>query len=116
MFELKSMMSTVMSMFASGGEISLASPVIVYKVSCEDGSETLVRQAQFGKVNLRVLRDIEVTGDDTTAYQSDGLNMSLGEGSTVVTPSLLVREVEFLKPSDQSALPFILPNPLIDSK
>jgi predicted Zn-dependent protease len=117
--EPASLMGSIMAGFASGSEVKLMPPVLLYKVSTADGKEELLRGAQFSNLTMRVLRDIEATGNDTNAYSVISManimsTHSTPELSTVVTPSILVREVEVQKPSKQTELPPILKNPYFD--
>jgi hypothetical protein len=78
-----------------------------------------MRGGAFSNLTMRVLRDISATGNDANAYalvsMANIMNMhSTPELSTVVTPSVLVREVEVQKPSKQTELPPILKNPFFD--
>jgi flagellar basal body rod protein FlgG len=43
-------------------------PVLLYKVSTEDGHEELTRGGSFSNVSTRVLREIDSTADDAKAY------------------------------------------------
>ncbi len=117
--EADSIISSVISMFCGGGEITLSSPCEIYKVSVATGKEEPVRGAQFGNLSLRILRDIDATGSTTRAYPMVlGGNikqlMSSSDLSTIVTPSVLVKEVEFRKPMEQAGLPPILKNPYFE--
>jgi predicted Zn-dependent protease len=115
--EPKSLVSSLMA--STRSEVKLLPPVIIYKISIEDGHEEPVRSAEFGNMTMRVLRDIEATGDDLSAYPIISMATSLHRGggmelSTIVTPSVLIREIELQKPSKQTELPPILKNPYFD--
>jgi TldD protein len=118
--EPRSLISSFASAFRSG-EVKLLPPVLLYRVSLEDGHEELVRGAEFDNLTMRVLRDIEATGDDSQAYPVLSVSPALLDGggpqtSTIVTPSLLVREVELQKPSRQNELPPVMKNPYFEKQ
>jgi len=107
--------------FLGGSELHLPAPVELYTLNVETGKEELVRGAQFGNLSLRLLRDIEATGSDTTNYLLFGgpgaLRSADGSAmSTISTPSILVSELEINKPSKQTSLPPILKNPYFESQ
>jgi predicted Zn-dependent protease len=118
LLEPSSVMSTVASIFRSG-ETKLLPPVLLYRVSVADGHEELARGAEFGNMTMRVLRDIEATGDDSQPYPVLSLNTVSAQGveaNTIVTPSILIREVELQKPAHQNELPPTLKNPYFDKQ
>ena len=117
--EPQALLSNVMSGFMGGSELRLSPPVELYSLNIETGKEELVRGAQFGNLSLRLLRDIEATGDDTKSYLLfSGSNVLRSPDNTdlctIVTPSILVGEVELTKPSKQTTLPPILKNPYFE--
>jgi TldD protein len=83
-------------------------PLMMYRVYVADGHEELVRGGIIEGLNLRVLRNIEASGDDPTVYTymqnpQDGFagtalgafgSAQGGIPSTVVAPSLLLDDVE----------------------
>jgi TldD protein len=93
-------------------DVNLGPPILLYRVSVRDGSETLVRGAAFGGHSLRILRDIEATGDDVRLHPvSWG-----GEIRSIVSPSLLIEEVEIQAAThEREKLPF-LPHPYFEAK
>lgn len=77
-----------------GGDTSLPSPSVVYKVSVDDGTEELVRNVTFAATTQRFWRDIEATGDDDQAYP---VLIPVGHNNTttsLVTPSFIAQELE----------------------
>lgn len=117
--EAESILSSVISMFTGGGEITLSSPCEIYKINTATGKEEVLRGAQFGNLTLRILRDIDCTGSTAKAYPMVlGGNikqlMATGDLSTIVTPNVIVKEVEFRKPTEQTGLPPILKNPYFE--
>lgn len=111
----------IQSLIGGGrGEVALLPPVLMYKVNIEDGKEEMVRGSDFGNMTMRVLRDIDCTGDDMDAYPILSMASSMRRGggsvelSTIVTPSIIIREIELQKPSKQSELPPLLKNPYFD--
>ena len=90
---------------ASGTRI----PLVVYRVYVSDGREEMVRGGHIEGLQLRAIRNILGIGDDETAFpymqstQNGFAGTALGAfgsanggiPSTVVTPSLLLDEIEF---------------------
>lgn len=77
-----------------GGDTSLPTPTVVYKVSVEDGKEELVRNITFAATTQRFWRDIEATGDDDAAYP---VLIPVGHNNTttsLITPSFIAQELE----------------------
>ncbi len=86
-------------------------PVLAYKVY-PNGKEELVRGVELGPVDLRIWKDILATSNGTTVHNflasqnnnllfkvrgvGNGFVPSSGVESAVITPDLLVREVELL--------------------
>ncbi|MGH9553481.1 MAG: metallopeptidase TldD-related protein, partial [Terriglobales bacterium] len=117
--EPQSFFANLVSGFTSGSGVRVFPPVLLYKVSVDDGHEELVRGAQFTNLTMRVLRDIDCTGDSASAFSQVGIgDVITSRGtpgiSTVVTPSILVREIELAKPSKESERLPILPSPNFD--
>ncbi len=100
------------TMMARGG-ILLPPPVLLYRVNPADGSETLVRGARFKKLELRVLRDIVATGDDPAVYTPYAQNLN---DVSIVTPSILVKEMELGKPSSEMEKLPAYPHPDLGAK
>ncbi len=118
--EPQALISSMMSGIMGGSELHLSPPVELYSLNIETGKEELVRAAQFGNLTLRLLRDIEATGDDTKPYLVFSKANILrspdsSEFCTVSTPSILVSEIELTKPSKQTTLPPILKNPYFET-
>jgi predicted Zn-dependent protease len=109
----QSLMQVMMGRMTAGAEgVSLLPPVLLYRVSVADGKEELVRGATFGKMTLRVLRDIDCMGDDAKAYAvMQGGSQELGG---LVTPSVLLKEIELAKPGKETEKPPVLKNPLFE--
>ncbi|MBI2933914.1 MAG: hypothetical protein HYY16_19895 [Planctomycetes bacterium] len=98
-------------MRSGGGGMMLLPPVLLYRVNVENGREELARGAQFGKLTLRTLRDIEVTGDADRAHPTlRGMN-SVG---FIVTPSVLLKEIEIQKPGQETEKTPALKNPFFE--
>jgi predicted Zn-dependent protease len=108
-----SMASTFMGAFMGGGGIPLLPPVVAVKVSIADGSETPLRGASFGSATLRLLRDIDATGDDDAAWP---IVRTPENVNFIVTPSLLVKEMELKKPGKEAEKLPVLPNPWFEAK
>ncbi|OGS10552.1 MAG: hypothetical protein A2234_01330 [Elusimicrobia bacterium RIFOXYA2_FULL_58_8] len=97
----------------------LASPVLAYKVSVKDGSETIIGGAEWTGVTFRALRDILLVADTDYVYnyyQAGQFIYNRGYvPAAIVAPSaLLVQEME-LKPTESKPdrQPY-LPHPYFD--
>lgn len=106
-----SMFSSRSFMRGGGGDASLSPPILLYRLYVEDGREELARGTRFGKLTLRVLRDIEALGDDARAYP---VSQGGGEVGSLVAPSVLLKEIEVLKPPQESEKPPVLKNPYFE--
>jgi hypothetical protein len=108
---------------------SLAAPVLVYKVSVEDGREELVRGLTVSQMSVRALKDIAAAGSD---YYIDNRLTTSGGGlmgvvfafaagfeefgaegipTTVIAPSVLFEELELKRTSGQQQTPALLERP-----
>ncbi|MFQ5905615.1 MAG: metallopeptidase TldD-related protein [bacterium] len=94
----------------------LCDPVTVYKVDLKTGKKELVRGCQFSGVTLRMLRDIIDTGGDQYVHNflSSLVPLASGIPASVVSPSILIEEVELKKVSGEMPKSPILPNPYFD--
>ena len=89
----------------------LCFPVEAYRISVKDGKEELIRGLEFEGTTVRALKDIIAAGDDAHLY-----NFMLGHNfelpASIVSPSVLVEEMELKKTeSKPSKLP-LLKSPL----
>lgn len=92
-------------------EIELTAPTLLYRVSVADGSEELVRGGRFAGITRRTWRDIDsVANDDDCYVTSTGLG-TVGSTFSIVTPSILVSEVEIVRNSRETDLPIVLERP-----
>ncbi len=94
---------------AGGVASGLRIPLVVYRVYVSDGHEEMVRGGHIEGLQLRAIRNILGIGDDETVFpymqntQGGFAGTALGAfgsanggiPSTVVTPSLLLDEIEF---------------------
>ncbi len=87
---------------------NLFPPLSLYKVSVQDGTEELVRGVKFNPVTQHVLKDILAVGDDDAPYLTD---LNFAKLSHIVTPSILLEELD-LEPQDMRQMrPPVLTNP-----
>jgi len=108
-------------MRVAGGTRPVSSPILVYRVY-PDGREELVRGLRFRGLTSRVLRDIVAASDENYAFHfiNNGAPLAYsGIGgfvapATVVSPSLLLEEVEFEKPQEDLSRPPLVPPPPIE--
>jgi TldD protein len=81
-------------------------PLFAYKVYASDGRTEPVRGLVFDEVNIRTLRDIAAMGKETGVYnltQSFG-GMDFRYLLSIVTPSILVEEMELKANQDREPL------------
>lgn len=108
--DFSNLQSFLKSFLSGSGGASLFPPVLLYKVSTVDGHEVLTRGGIFTNVSMRILRDIDATGNDTRAYPVQNTR----DITSIITPSVLVKEVEIQKPEKSNSKPPILKNPNFD--
>lgn len=84
-------------------------PIGVYKVYVSDGHEELVRGLEFRYTSMRAFRDIDCTGDDTSAQPVQVGGEPLKH---LITPSLIVKEIEFQPVKKENEDLPLLPSPL----
>ena len=104
----------------SGGGASITRPAIIKQIY-PDGHEVLVRGARFAGVQLQVLKDVVAVGTTPSAFHYvgsglgkvfDSFNQS-GDGIaiTIVSPSLLFRDLDLKKPHGAQKKAPIAPHP-----
>lgn len=86
-------------------------PLLVYKVFVSDGHKELVRGVEIVGTPLTVLNKIIATGDDEQVFNGYCGAESGFIPVSVVSPSILVQEIELQKSSQQKSRPPILPPP-----
>ena len=93
-----------------GGDEGLTQPYELTRVYA-DGHEEPIRGLQFTDVNARILRDIVQTDNSRYVY-----NYLIGNDyempATIITPSLLIEEMELKKVDSKVKKPPVLPSPL----
>lgn len=85
----------------------LAAPLAAYRIYESDGRREPVRGLVFDDVSVRALRDVVAMGSDpkvTNLMQPIGF-ADFGYPAAIVTPSILVEEMEFKAGSVQEPLP-----------
>ena len=106
----------VKSLSGRGGGRTLSEPVLAYKVYVEDGREELMRGLNPGELTLKDLRQILAVGNDRYVYnqvESGGRNGG-GIATSIVTPSVLVEELELKKPVGTQQKPLLLTHPFFN--
>jgi hypothetical protein len=103
----------------SPAEFELSKPAIVYRVY-PDGREDLVRGAEFEKMNVKVFKYVTGISNDAFVYdypigptdQSAYFGGAYGSGNcaTIITPSILISEID-VKPSSTYRKPPIVRHP-----
>lgn len=102
--------SMMMSGGGSGAPDILSAPWEIYKVY-PDGREEPVRGLQFNNVTIRILKDILQTDDQMFVYNYL-LNADQEMPASIVTPSVLIEEMELKKNEEKIMKPPLLPSPL----
>lgn len=97
---------------SSQGGLFVFPPAQLYKVNVATGAEELVRGARFGKLSLRILRDIDATGDDAKPY----LFANASTGGYVTAPSILIKEIEIATPGKETEKAPSYPHPFFEEK
>jgi len=99
-----------------GRSRSVGSPVLVYRLDLKSGKEELIRGARFKEMPKRGLMDLQLASDDTAPYT---VEMPMDRSSTtlsLITPSILVKDLEVSKPTRTTdALPY-LKNPYFEEQ
>lgn len=90
--------------------IQPSDPIVVYKLYLADGRRELVRGLEFKYISLRAFRDIQAVGEDSQAYLVEPADYVLRH---LITPSLLIGELELTPTKSENSTPPILPSPLI---
>jgi predicted Zn-dependent protease len=109
--DFSSFQSMLRSVLPGAGGVGLYPPILIYRVSTEDGKEELQRGAQFTNMTMRVLRDIDATGNDARAYPI----VRPSDVTSMVSPSVLVKEIEIQKSERTNGKLPILKNPFFES-
>ncbi len=86
-------------------------PLLVYKIFTSDGRKELVRGVEIVGTPLTVLSKIIATGDDEEVFNGYCGAESGFIPVSVISPSILVREIELQKSSQQKSRLPILPPP-----
>ncbi len=86
-------------------------PLLVYKVFTSDGHKELVRGVEIVGTPLTVLNKIIATGDDEEVFNGYCGAESGFIPVSVIAPSILVKEIELQRSSQQKSRPPILPPP-----
>jgi TldD protein len=108
--DMSNLQSFFKAFMSGSGGTSLFPPVLLYKVSIADGHEELTRGGNFANISMRLLRDIDSTGNDVKPYAVQNSR----EITSIVSPSVLVTEVEIQKPDKTNTKKPILKNPNFD--
>ena len=104
---------------AAGSAQPIPIPLYVFKLFA-DGHEQMIRGVRLRGVNARSLKDILLAGDDNVVfnYMENGAAYALLSGGgnstevTVVSPSLLIDDLELTKMDDELPKLPIAPSPL----
>lgn len=98
-----------------GGSFSMLPTALVYKVDVETGKETVARITPFSGVGLGTMRDIVAMGNDTQAYSLFRHGSSPEyDALSIITPSILVKELDLQKAEKDSEKAPILSNPYFE--
>ncbi len=89
------------------GRGGLPDPLYAYKVYVADGREEQVRGIEFGQVQVRILKRILASGTQQHVHNSIG-----GTSSSIISPSVLIEELEANKIIQEFDKPPVLASPL----
>jgi predicted Zn-dependent protease len=90
-------------------------PLVVYRYA--QGKETLVRGIAFENLLPRSLKDVTATGSDATVWNTlDGGGGFSGIPCTVISPSLLLSDVDVRRQTGKHRKPPVYPSPLAAAK
>jgi TldD protein len=95
---------------------SVGSPVMVYRVDVNSGKEALIRGARFRELPKRGLLDLELASDDTRPYTVEMPTDRSGITLSLITPSILVKDLEVSKPPRTTEAPPYLKNPYFEEQ
>ena len=96
-------------------QVLLTAPVIMYKVYAGDGHLEPVRGLEFDEVSIRTMRDVAAMGKEARVYniaQSTVLPGDFYYPASIVTPAVLVEEMELKAVAEREPLP-VSPRPLV---
>lgn len=115
--DIESSLSAIFSFMGSARrDIEIAPPTLLYRVSVADGTEELVRGARFSGLTRRSWRDIESTANDDDVYITTHGFSSISNLHNIVTPSILLSEVDIVRASQETDIPIVLERPDIAAK
>lgn len=89
---------------------------LVYKVDLKTGKEELIRGARLKSVPRKNLLTMEVASDDAQPYVVDYPTDRSATTISMVTPSILLKEVELAKPPRTTEQPPYLKNPYFEQE
>lgn len=113
----KAILAGLMGQMRGRGAFNLLPPALVYQIDVESGNESLVRSTPFTGLGLNTLKDIVAAGDDSAAYPIFRPAGTRGLGAlSVVSPSIIVKELETQKSERDTERGPILPNPYFEKK
>lgn len=96
-------------------ELFQSNPLLVYRVDVKTGKEELVRGIKFGGTPLAALNKIMAAGDDPEVFNGFCGAESGSVPVGLVSPSILLSEIEIAKDAASNRKPPILPSPLYPS-
>lgn len=112
----KSIFMGMMGSMRKSSGFNLLPASLVYQVDVETGKESIARLTPFNGVGLSTMRDIVAVGDDATAYPVILPTVSQGDALSIVTPSVLVKELDTQKADKNVEKGPIIPNPYFEAK
>ncbi len=112
----KSVIMGMMGSMRKRSGFNLLPASLVYEVDVETGAENVARLTPFNGVGLNTMRDIVAVGDDSAAYPILVPSASQGDALSIVTPSILVKELDTQKSDKNTEKAPILPNPYFEAK
>ena len=97
-----------------GGGNKLGDPVVAYKVSVADGSESPVRGLEFAPMELRGLRHILAAGSTPRVFNPLGVDyFGASVPVAVIAPPVLLEDAELTRTREEFDTPPLLPPPAL---
>lgn len=91
----------------------VSNPITAYKVYVDDGHEEPVRGFEIADVKVRLMKDILFAGNDAAVYNYIDSGPSGNVPATIVSPSIILEEVELRKVQQILEKAPLLTNPYI---
>jgi hypothetical protein len=99
-----------------GRSRTVGSPVMVYRLDVHTGKEELIRGARFREIPKRGYLELQLASDDAQPYTVEMPNDRSSTTLSLITPSILVKDLEVVKPPRTTEAPPYLKNPYFEEQ